>query len=236
MLKQAAARYLAKPGLISLGGVLPHPACFPFESLSMTVPLPDGFSQPSSSPSSSSSSNATSPSPHTTEAGISKYDMAGDAAEYDLATALNYGQASGSAQLLRWVTEHTELVCAPPYADWRCAPTVGSTGALEQALRIFGPDGASGLLTEEFSFSTALETAAPLGMPVFGVPMDREGMLPAALNDLLSTWDPTEHRGLPPPRLLYTVPSGQNPTGATQDATRRQHLYDVCRKHDVYIR
>lgn len=27
----------------------------------------------------------------------------------DLAIALNYGQGTGSAQMLRWVTEHTEV-------------------------------------------------------------------------------------------------------------------------------
>ncbi len=33
--------------------------------------------------------------------------------EYDLSIALNYGQATGSPQLMRWVTEHTELVANP---------------------------------------------------------------------------------------------------------------------------
>ncbi len=223
VLKQAAARHLKKPGLISLGGGLPHPAYFPFEELGVRVPLPPDFS-----PGAAAATMA--------EVRVGKFDTAvpGGTAEYDLAIALNYGQATGSAQLMRWVTEHTELVCHPPYADWRCCLTVGSTGALEQALRLFCDRG-DGMLTEEFSFATALETAAPLGIPVFGVRMDEQGLLPESMDAMLTGWDPRHRGGAPRPRLLYTVPSGQNPTGATQGEQRRRDIYDVCRRHDVYI-
>ncbi|KAI1376259.1 pyridoxal phosphate-dependent transferase [Hypoxylon crocopeplum] len=168
---------------------------------------------------------------------IGKYDVARNenGGVYDLSIALNYGQSVGAAQLLRWVTEHTELVSDPPYADWRCALTVGSTGALEQAVRMFC-DRARGdaILTEEYSFSTALETAAPLGIKVFGARMDDQGLLPESVDEILSTWD-EQARCARRPTVLYTVPSGQNPTGATQGAQRRRDIYAVCRKHDVFI-
>jgi aromatic amino acid aminotransferase I len=135
------------------------------------------------------------------------------------------------------VTEHTELVGAPPYADWRVCLTVGSTGALEQALRMLcdGWGRRDALLTEEFSFSTALETAAPLGVRVVGVEMDGEGMLPGRLESILEGWDPKERGGARKPHVLYTVPSGQNPTGATQGEQRRREIYEVCRRHDVFV-
>ena len=155
---------------------------------------------------------------------------------YDLTIALNYGQASGSAQLLRWVTEHTELVANPPYADWRCALTIGSTGALEQALRMFCDRTRNdSLLTEEYSFSTALETAHPLGIRCFGVGMDEQGLLPESMDEILSNWNERARGGARKPTILYTVPSGQNPTGATQGLQRRRDVYEVCRKHDVFI-
>lgn len=229
-LKQAA-RLLKKPGLISLGGGLPCPDNFPIESISMRIPTAaGGFSEA-----------------ETRAAGqdvrVGKYDVRDTAADpdggavYDLSIALNYGQATGSAQMLRFVTEHTELVCAPPYADWRSCLTVGSTGALEQALRIFcdGRGRSDSVLTEEFSFSTAVETALPLGVGVFGVPIDAEGLLPDAIDDILGGWDPARRGGRRKPHVLYTVPSGQNPTGATQGEARRRAIYDVCRRHDVFI-
>ncbi|KAI0842920.1 PLP-dependent transferase [Hypoxylon sp. FL0890] len=220
VLKQAA-KHLKKPGLISLGGGLPSADNFPIDSLSMRVPAPPQFTGG-----------------ETLEAHVGKYDVLKNenGGVYDLSIALNYGQSIGSAQLLRWVTEHTELVHRNiPYADWRCALTIGSTGSLEQALRMFC-DRARGdsVLTEEYSFSTALETVAPLGIKVFGVRMDEQGLLPDKMDEMLSTWD-EQAKGARKPTVLYTVPSGQNPTGATQGVQRRRDIYDVCRKHDIFI-
>src|SRR5436190_1255971 len=90
------------------------------------------------------------------------------------------------------------------------------------------------ILTEEYSFSTALETAAPMGVSACAVRMDEQGLLPGSLNELLTNWDAAV-RGARKPFLLYTVPSGQNPTGATQGIERRKQVYQVAQKHDIYI-
>ncbi|KAI8954861.1 aromatic amino acid aminotransferase-like protein [Xylaria longipes] len=217
-----AATLLKKPGLLSLGGGLPSSDNFPFESISMQVPHPPVFD------------NASIEEPGR-DVTIGKHDIRDKDGVFDLATALNYGQAVGSAQLLRWVTEHTELVSHPPYADWRCALTIGSTGALDSALRMFCDRGrGDSVLTEEYSFSTALETIAPMGIKVAGVRVDEQGLLPGCLDEILSNWDESA-RGARKPTVLYTVPSGQNPTGATMGARRRKEVYDVCSKHDVFI-
>lgn len=168
---------------------------------------------------------------------IGKYDARDtDGGVYDLSIALNYGQSTGSAQMMRFLTEHTEIVCRPPYADWGVCQTVGSTGALEEALRMFcDKDRGDSVLTEDFSFSTALETIAPLGVNVFGVAIDEQGLIPEAMDSLLSNWDPASRGGARKPHVLYTVPSGQNPTGATQGTERRKAIYQVAQKHDMYI-
>ena len=231
-LKQAA-KHLKTPGLISLGGGLPCPEYFPISSLSMRIPVPPNFSEPATAESGE-------------DVHIGKYDASSSSSsssdptqqkEYDLSIALNYGQANGSAQMTRFVTEHVELIgAAPPYADWRTCLTVGSTGALEQTLRMLcdGPGRGDVLLTEEYSFSTALETAAPLGVRVVGIGMDGEGLLPAEMDRVLSEWDDGAGRGRKP-HVLYTVPSGQNPTGATQGEQRRREIYEVARRHDVFV-
>lgn len=90
-------------------------------------------------------------------------------------------------------------------------------------------------MSEEYTFATAVETAAPLGVKVAGVKMDEQGLLPIALDMLLREWDPAAHNGAKKPFVLYTVPTGQNPTGATQGTERRKQIYRVCQKHDVYI-
>lgn len=220
-LKQAA-KYLKKPGLISLGGGLPSSQVFPFAELSMKVPSVPDFDEEATLTGGQ-------------DVAIGKYDVRDKDGNYDLSIALNYGQSTGSAQMVRFLTEHTEVVCRPPYADWRICQTIGSTGALEEALRMLcDKNRKDSILTEEFSFSTALETIAPLGVKAVGLAIDNEGLVPEAMDELLSNWDEAA-RGARKPHVLYTVPSGQNPTGATQSLERRRAIYAIAQKHDIYI-
>lgn len=215
-----AAKYLGTPGIISLGGGLPSSEYFPFEELSIKVPKIGHFSEA-----------------ETRESGVTitagKHDLAENKSNFDIATAFNYGQGSGSAQLLRFMTEHTELIHDPPYQDWKCTMTVGSTSATDMLLRMLTRPGDM-ILSEEYTFSAFVETARPLGVRVCGVPIDNQGLLPTEMDSLLTNWDQAA-RGARKPHLLYTVPTGQNPTGATQSAERRHALYAVCQKHDIHI-
>lgn len=111
--------------------------------------------------------------------------------------------------------------------------TVGSTSALDMALRMFCVRG-DYVLAEQYSFPAALETMSPMGLKVAAVAMDSNGLLATSLDDVLSNWDEAA-RGGPKPFVLYIVPTGQNPTGSTQTLERRRDVYAVAQKHDVYI-
>lgn len=213
--------YLSKPGLISLGGGLPTSEYFPFDEYSFKAPRPGYFSEAE-----------TEMLGQTVTAG--KYDLRDDKSLFDISTAFNYGQGHGAAQLLRWMIEHTEIVHNPKYADWQCLATIGSTSALDMLLRMFGRPG-SYMLSEEYTFATAVEAASPMGIKTLGVAVDDEGLLPSSLDHILSTWDPAAHDNAPKPYLLYTVPTGQNPTGATQSLQRRKELYALAQKHDLMV-
>jgi aromatic amino acid aminotransferase I len=62
--------------------------------------------------------------------------------------------------------------------------------------------------------------------------MDYVGLSSKALDRLLSSWDHSEGSK---PRVLYTIPTGQNPTGKTQTTARRHEIYAVAVKHDLCI-
>lgn len=138
-----------------------------------------------------------------------------------------------------WLANHlksaltSQIIHNPPYSDWQCTLTAGSTYAWDTALRLFTERG-DYILMEEYTFSSAAETAFPLGLKALAVPMDEQGLLPEAMDDLLSNWD-EKARGARKPFVLYTIPTGQNPTGATQSGERRKALYKVAQKHDVII-
>lgn len=162
-----------------------------------------------------------------------KYDASEGHGIFDLSIALNYGLGVGSPQVLRFVTEHTEIVSNPPYLDWQCNLTAGSTDALEKAFRMFCERG-DYILSEEYTFASAVETALPLGCKFLSVKMDEQGLIASDMDEILTNWD-VKARGARKPHLLYTIPTGQNPTGATQGVQRRKDIYKVCQKHDIYI-
>ncbi|KAI9166393.1 aromatic amino acid aminotransferase [Paramyrothecium foliicola] len=220
------ARFLKNKGLISLGSGLPSSDYFPYSEIALRVLSPPNASEEDPALLSKETFQ-------TAVAG--KNDAREGISEYDLSIALNYGQATGAPQMIRFITEHTELIFNPPYADWRVCATVGSTGALEQAIRLLcDRNRKDSILVEDYTFPSALDTIRPQGINVVGIKMDEEGLLPDDMDRILSTWD-AEARGFRKPHILYTVPSGQNPTGATQGIQRRREIYSVCQKHDIYV-
>lgn len=152
-------------------------------------------------------------------------------AAWDLGTALNYGHSAGSPQLLRFITEHVELVHDPPYADWATSLSCGNTSALDIILRMLCERG-DWLLVEEYSYPGSLEMVKPMGINLLGIAMDDEGLLPEVLEKQLSNWD---HNRGPKPSVLYIIPCGQNPTGATQSLKRREAIFNVAEQHDLII-
>ncbi|KAI0412228.1 pyridoxal phosphate-dependent transferase [Xylaria grammica] len=162
---------------------------------------------------------------------LASYPVTKQDEAYNLSLALNYGNAVGSPHLLRFLTEHTEIVHSPPYADWNTCLTVGSTSAMELAFRIFCNRG-DNVLMEEYTYPGTVEGASLLDLKVHDVQMDAEGASAVHLRRILSTWDAS--RG-PKPAVFYTIPSGQNPTGATQSLKRRKEIYQVAEEHDLII-
>ncbi|KAJ9322279.1 hypothetical protein DTO027B5_6260 [Paecilomyces variotii] len=150
---------------------------------------------------------------------------------YNLGLALNYGHGVGSPHLLRFVTEHVELIHNPPYSDWGVCLTAGSTSAMEIVFRIFCDRGDT-ILTEVYTYPGTVEGAALLSLRIQGVQMDAEGAKPDHLKRILDSWD---HSQGPKPTVFYTIPSGQNPTGATQSLERRRQIYQIAEEHDLII-
>ncbi|KAF2437234.1 PLP-dependent transferase, partial [Karstenula rhodostoma CBS 690.94] len=150
---------------------------------------------------------------------------------YDLSIAMNYGYAAGSPQLLRYVTEHVELVHDPPYADWETCLTCGTSSALDILLRIFC-DRSDWVIAEEYTYSGAKDVITAHGLRVLGIGMDDCGLVPDELDRKLKEWDANLGRK---PFLLYMIPTGHNPTGITQPLERRNKIYEVAERHDLYI-
>ncbi|MBW5424847.1 aminotransferase class I/II-fold pyridoxal phosphate-dependent enzyme [Streptomyces sp. BG9H] len=82
------------------------------------------------------------------------------------------------------------------------------------------------VLVENPCYLAALQAFAFAGARIVPVPGDEQGMDPAALDELVAL-----HR----PKLLYTVPTFQNPTGRTLPGARRAAIAGVAERRGVWI-
>jgi len=63
------------------------------------------------------------------------------------------------------------------------------------------------------------------------VETDGEGINPLSLRQALENWPSSK----PKPKVLYTVPYGCNPTGATTTLTRRKEVLELLREYNILI-
>ncbi|ORY77211.1 pyridoxal phosphate-dependent transferase [Leucosporidium creatinivorum] len=221
-------KYFNRPGMLMLAGGLPSPAYFPFESLSGQALIPNSY-KTSESNFAWIKSFFESKAPKTTTFTIPKF--ADDAQAIQLSTALQYGTATGLPSLATFIHDFTAKVYDPGYSNWEVLVNAGSTDAWSKICTTLLERG-DGILCEEWTYPSALATAWPSGFKPVPLPMDGGGMTAEGLEDLLANWDPEARGGMSRPRLLYTVPVCQNPTGATMTAERKKAIYEIAVKYD----
>lgn len=82
------------------------------------------------------------------------------------------------------------------------------------------------ILCEGLSYPGMLGNARQLKNQVVGLPLDEEGLIPAALDAACR-----QRRA----KLLYLTPTLQNPTTATMSLARREAIVAIARRHDLLI-
>ncbi|KAF8520678.1 pyridoxal phosphate-dependent transferase [Gautieria morchelliformis] len=227
-------KYVGRPGLISLAGGTPDPAYFPFASLSADALLPDAF--PRTKPSESSLlgwfwSIFGKPSEKTARFTVPKYRA--QPGDVDLATALQYSPVTGMQPLQEFIHNFTSKVFKPAYSDWTTLVHTGNTDGFHRSMVTFCNPGEH-VLVEEWTYPSTMNDIQSLGMFATPVKVDGEGMSAVDLEHVLSTWDESVRKAKRP-HVIYTIPVGQNPTGATMGVERKKAIYQVCVKYDVII-
>ncbi|PWW72325.1 PLP-dependent transferase [Tuber magnatum] len=233
-------KYFQVPGMMNLAGGLPFPGYFPYDTLESAVSTsgrfpPNLIEQLNKPPSKDSGAPGTSSS-HLI---VPKFKPGGlPGASIDVATTLQYGQASGFAPLAEFVKDfsinhlHGGRI---PYEDPEILLTCGNTDGLGKVMQMIAERG-DNMLVEEYTYPNAIQTADPYGVSTAPVKVDAEGMLAegkGGLRDVLENWD---HRKFGRrPRFMYTVTIGQNPTGANLSLQRRKEIYHLCERYDVII-
>ena len=109
--------------------------------------------------------------------------------------------------------------------------TNGATRAIDTVCRTFLEPGDE-VVVEAPTFMGALGIFRNHGAAVTGVAVDEEGLDVDALADDLAA---RAQRGDPQPKLVYTIPDFQNPTGVTMATDRRERLLDLAERYDFVV-
>ncbi len=87
------------------------------------------------------------------------------------------------------------------------------------------------VFTEDFVYTGTLAQMRRFRADIRGIPCDQEGMLPDALERAIKkALSEGKH-----PKLIYTIPTFQNPQGWTMTLERRKAMVRLAQKYDVPI-
>lgn len=155
----------------------------------------------------------------------------------DLSRGLQYAPVPGLEPLLEFTKDFIAKTHKPAYDDWGLILSTGASDGLNKACdAILDPGDV--ILVEEFTFTPFLKFVNNVG----GVPVpvkinlsnDSDGLDFEHLENLLKNWS-KEHPSLPKPKALYTISTGQNPTGFTQTVEFRRKVYKLAEEHNFVI-
>ncbi|QDP98632.1 PLP-dependent aminotransferase family protein [Microlunatus elymi] len=133
--------------------------------------------------------------------------------------ALQYSTTEGHLPLRTWIADRGGL--APDQVQI----TSGSQQGLDLLGRVLIDPG-DVMLVESPTYLGALQAFAPYRPRFVEVITDDDGVVPEALEDQLRTT---------PAKLIYLVPTFQNPTGRTLSVERRRQLLEITKRHGVTI-
>jgi 2-aminoadipate transaminase len=87
------------------------------------------------------------------------------------------------------------------------------------------------VIAEEFVYTGTLAQLRRAGANVVGTPLDDQGIVPDALEDLIRLLIKQNKR----PKYLYTIPEFQNPTGSTLPKQRREKILEIAHRYKMPI-
>lgn len=131
--------------------------------------------------------------------------------------SFTYGATEGEPDLIDTVVNHFSDSASDPE---RIVITSGGMQGLDLAFKLFVDPGDL-VVVESPTYTNGSGTALSYGADVLEVPVDDDGMDVDALETLVAETGRT-------PRMIYTIPNFQNPSGTTLSESRRRRLLDLA--------
>lgn len=153
-------------------------------------------------------------------------EIANDIFENNAGFAFQYGITEGYPRLRQLVMQRQKEKYGIGTEDDDIMIISGGTQAMDLSTKVLVNEGDT-ILSEDPAFVGALNTFRSYNAHLVGIPMQDDGMDIEALEKALE-----ENKNV---KLLYTIPSFQNPLGTCTSLEKRKAIYALCRKHGVMI-
>ncbi|MBU5450069.1 PLP-dependent aminotransferase family protein [Acetivibrio sp. MSJd-27] len=138
---------------------------------------------------------------------------------------LQYGITEGYAPLAEILSEQMKEKGILKQGD-KLLITSGAQQAIDLAAKAILDKG-DGLACETPSFIGALNAFRTYEAPLFGIELQPDGIDTKMLEDTLAA--------NPNIKLLYIIPTFQNPSGITASEAKRREVLEICIRHNVLI-
>ncbi len=134
-------------------------------------------------------------------------------------SSFTYGATEGEPGLLETIIELSSQTGRPTRPE-RIVVTSGGMQGLDIAFKLFVDPGDL-VVVESPTYTNGSGTALSYGAEILEIPMDDDGMDIEALEAQVGELGRT-------PRLIYTIPNFQNPSGTTLSLERRKRLLELA--------
>ena len=153
-------------------------------------------------------------------------EIAADIFENHATAALQYSITEGYPALRTAVADRLSRIFGIGRAFATPIITSGGQQGLELTCRALCNPG-DVVLCENPSFIGALNAFRAVGAKTVGIPLHEDGIDPADLEKALAEYPNT--------KMIYLIPTFQNPAGITTSAEKRRAIYEIARRHSVVI-
>ncbi|EDO17217.1 hypothetical protein Kpol_1035p30 [Vanderwaltozyma polyspora DSM 70294] len=205
--------------LIELTAGMPNPKLFPINSIDLHI----------------------SDKPQLGDETLKKVSMSlNSPAELPMARTFQYSETVGLPPLINFSRNIIKKANNPAYDNWDVILGNGSSDSMFKLFETICDENTT-VMMEEFTFSPVIYNIKATGAAHIPIKMElsenpeKQGIDVDYMQTLLENWDSSEHKHLPKPTVLYTIATGQNPTGMTLSMEKRRKIYKICQKHDIII-
>lgn len=140
--------------------------------------------------------------------------------------ALQYATTEGYQPLRKWIAERMNTQLGTSFDADNIMITHGSQQALDLTGKVFLDEG-DVVLCESPTYLAAISAFKAYGCKFAEVETDDEGMIISELERTLQE--------NPASKLIYIIPTFQNPTGKTWSLERRQQVAEISAKYNVAV-